>query len=182
MKNPSFYRHDAQGKIISPYDWSDVGWLDYGNSHLRDYMIEMLKYWVRDFDLDGFRCDVAGEVPVDFWERARAEIEKIRPDIVMLAEASKPDLLVKAFDLDYAWPLHTTLSEVLMGSAPASAIRGVWEQERAKFPRGAFHMVFSDDHDAPGNRAVWRAWGACGVGACVYTRRRAFAVQRHGSR
>ncbi len=154
MKNPEFYKHDAQGKIIFPYDWSDVAWLNYENPKLRDYMIEMLKYWIREFDLDGFRCDVAGEVPVDFWERARSEIEKIKPDIVMLAEASKPDLLVNAFDLDYAWPLHSTLTQVLMGSSPATAIRKAWEEERAKFPRGATHMLFSDNHDE--SRAIAR--------------------------
>ena len=154
MKEPGYYKHDAQGKIIWPYDWTDVAWLNYENPKLRDYMIDVLKYWIREFDLDGFRCDVAGEVPVDFWERARSEIEKVKPDIVMLAEASKPDLLVKAFDLDYAWPLHSTLSDVLMGSVPASAIREVWEKERAKFPRGAIHMIFSDNHDE--RRAIAR--------------------------
>jgi glycosidase len=55
-------------------------------------MTEMRKYWLREFDLDGFRCDVAGEVPTDFWENARSELEKIKPYIVMLAEAHKPDL------------------------------------------------------------------------------------------
>ena len=154
MKYPDFYKHDAQGKIIFPYDWSDVAWLNYENPKLRDYMIDMLKYWIREFDLDGFRCDVAGEVPVDFWERARSEIEKVKPDLVMLAEASKPDLLVKAFDLDYAWPLHSTLTAVLTGSASATAIRGVLDQERAKFPKGAAHMLFSDNHDE--SRAIAR--------------------------
>jgi len=169
MRDADFYKHDAHGKIIWPYDWTDVAWLNYDNPKVRDYMIEMLKYWIREFDLDGFRCDVAGEVPVDFWERARAEIEKIKPDIVMLAEASKPDLLVNAFDLDYAWPLHTTLSSVLTGSAPASAIRGVWEQERAKFPRGATHMVFSDNHDESRAIARFGERGALAASALVFT-------------
>lgn len=169
MKSPDFYKRDSQGKIIWPYDWTDVAWLNYENPKLRDYMIEMLKYWIREFDLDGFRCDVAGEVPVEFWERARAEIEKIKPDIVMLAEASKPDLLVKAFDLDYAWPLHSTLNEVLTGIAPASAIRSVWELERAKFPRGATHMIFSDNHDERRAIARFGERGALAASALVFT-------------
>jgi len=169
MKSPDFYKHDAQGKITWPYDWTDVAWLNYENPKLRDYMIEMLKHWIREFDLDGFRCDVAGEVPVDFWERARSEIEKIKPDIVMLAEASKPDLLVKAFDLDYAWPLHSTLTEVLKGNSPASAIRLVWEQERAKFPRGATHMIFSDDHDESRAIARFGERGALAASVLVFT-------------
>ena len=169
MKEPGFYKHDSQGKIIFPYDWSDVAWLNYDNPKLRDYITEMLKYWTREFDLDGFRCDVAGEVPVDFWDRARVEIERIKPDIVMLAEASKPDLLLNAFDLDYAWPLHSTLSEVLMGTGPASAIRGVWERERAKFPRGATHMIFSDDHDERRAIARFGERGALAASALVFT-------------
>lgn len=169
MKHPDFYKHDAQGKIIFPYDWSDVAWLNYENAKLRDYMIDVLKYWTREFDLDGFRCDVAGEVPVDFWERARAEIEKIKPEIVMIAEASKPDLMVKAFDLDYAWPLHSTLTGVLTGTAPATAIRNVWEQERAKFPKDTSHMVFSDDHDESRAIARFGERGALAASALVFT-------------
>src|SRR6185295_7111558 len=78
MKTPAFYERDAQGHITYPHDWSDVAELNYKNPELRRYMIEMLKYWVREFDLDGFRCDVAEEVPTDFWEAARAELEKIK--------------------------------------------------------------------------------------------------------
>ena len=169
MKRADFYKHDAQGKIIFPYDWSDVAWLNYQNPKLRDYMTDVLKYWTREFDLDGFRCDVAGEVPTDFWERARAEIEKIKPEIVMIAEASKPDLMVKAFDLDYAWPLHSTLTGVITGSAPATAIREVWEQERAKFPKGTSHMVFSDDHDESRAIARFGERGALAASVLVFT-------------
>ncbi|MBZ5538514.1 MAG: hypothetical protein LAO31_21425 [Acidobacteriia bacterium] len=74
MKNPDFYRHDAGGKIVSPVpDWSDVAALNYDNPRLREYMVDMLKYWLREFNLDGFRCDVAGMIPTDFWEHARQE-------------------------------------------------------------------------------------------------------------
>jgi cyclomaltodextrinase / maltogenic alpha-amylase / neopullulanase len=169
MKHPDFYKHDAQGKIIWPYDWTDVAWLNYDSPKLRDYMTDVLKYWIREFDLDGFRCDVAGEVPADFWERARAEIEKIKPEVVMIAEASKPDLMVKAFDLDYAWPFHSTLTRVMMGSSPATAIREVWEQERAKFPKGCSHMIFSDDHDESRAIARFGERGALAASALVFT-------------
>ncbi len=155
MKQPDFYTHDAAGKIIPPVpDWADVADLNYENPRLRDYMVEMLKFWLKEFNLDGFRCDVAGFVPTDLWERARTELEKINPDIVMLAEWDSPDLLVKAFDFDYAWPMHSTMTEVLMGMKPASAFRSVWEEERRKFPRGALHMRFSDNHDE--RRAIAR--------------------------
>ena len=155
MKEPDFYTHDKSGRIIPPVpDWADVADLNYDNPRLREYMIEMLKYWLKEFDLDGFRCDVAGFVPTDFWERARTELERIKPDIVMLAEWDSADLLLKAFDLDYAWPLHSALTEVLMGMKPAGTLRQTLEDEARKFPRGALHMRFSDNHDE--RRAIAR--------------------------
>ena len=154
MKTPEFYVHDASGKIIYPHDWTDVAKLNYDNPALRRYMTDMLKFWVRDFDLDGFRCDVAADVPTDFWEQARAEVEKVKPDIVMLAEADKPELLLHAFDLDYSWSLHSTLTDVLQGRKSATALREVWESDAAKYPRGALRMRFSDNHDE--RRAIAR--------------------------
>lgn len=170
MKEPDFYTRDASGKIIPPEpDWADVADLNYGNPRLRDYMIEMLKSWLRDYDLDGFRCDVAAFIPTDFWERARAELEMVKPDILMLAEAHEPDLLVRAFDVDYAWPMHSALTEVLMGTRPAARLREVWEEERAKFPRGSVHMRFSDNHDERRAIARFGERGALAASAMVFT-------------
>jgi cyclomaltodextrinase / maltogenic alpha-amylase / neopullulanase len=128
--------------------------LNYENPKLRRYMIEMVKYWVREFDLDGFRCDVAGMVPTGFWEEARVELQAVKPGIVMLAEASKPELLVKAFDFDYAWPLHATLNKVMLEGAPASDLRRSWEDSLRQFPKGSLHLRISDNHDEA--RAVAR--------------------------
>jgi len=154
MKTPDFYVRDASGKITYPNDWSDVAELNYDNPALRRYMTDMLKFWIRDFDLDGFRCDVAGEVPTGFWEAAREELERVKPDIVMLAESDKPELLVRAFDFDYAWPMHGALTDVLHGRRDARALRMVWESDAAKYPRGALRMRFSDNHDE--RRAIAR--------------------------
>lgn len=170
MKEPDFYTRDASGKIIPPVpDWMDVADLNYNNPRLRDYMIEMLKFWLREYDLDGFRCDVAGFVPTDFWERARVELEGVKRDIFMLAEWHEPDLLVKAFDVDYSWPLHSALTEVLMGMKPATSLRASWEEERAKFPRGAQHMRFSDNHDERRAIARFGERGALAASAFVFT-------------
>ena len=154
MKNPEYYVRDASGQINSPYDWTDVAELNYENAALRRYMIDMLKFWVKEFDIDGYRCDVAGEVPTDFWEQARAELERLKPDITMLAEADKPELLIKAFDFDYAWPMHGALTDVLQGRRPAHALRQTWEADARKYPRGALRMRFSDNHDE--RRAIGR--------------------------
>lgn len=170
MKQPDFYTRDKSGQIIPPVpDWADVADLNYDNPRLRDYMIEMLKFWLREYDLDGFRCDVAGFVPTDFWERTRTELERIKPDIVMLAEWHSPDLLVKAFDLDYSWPLHSALTEVLMGMKPATALRDAWREEQAQFPRNSLHMRFSDNHDERRALARFGERGALAASALVFT-------------
>ena len=169
MKHPEFYKHDAKGNITYPYDWSDIAALNYGNQQLRRYMTDMLKHWIREFDLDGFRCDVAGEVPTDFWEDARRELEQIKPDIVMLAEAHKAELLVRAFDLDYSWPLHTALTNVLQGRGRASDVREEWEKETKEWPKGALHMRFSDNHDERRAIARFGEPAALAASAFVFT-------------
>ncbi len=170
MKNPAFYTHDKAGNIIPPVpDWADVADLNYDNPELRKYMSEMLKSWLRDYDLDGFRCDVAGSVPTDFWENARMELEKIKPNIVMLAEANQPDLLTKAFDLDYSWDFHSALTEVEQGAKPASVLQTVWNENRAKFPKNALRMRFSDNHDERRAIARFGERGALAAQALVFT-------------
>lgn len=164
--HPEFYKHDGDGKIIPPVrEWTDVAGLDYSNPKLREYMIGMLKHWIQDFGMDGFRCDVAGMVPTDFWEQARTELEKVRPDVLMLAEGSKPDLMVKAFDVDYAWPLHAALNKMLLEGAPATDLRRSWDESLAQFPRGTLHLRISDNHDEA--RAVARFGIRCALAAQV---------------
>jgi glycosidase len=148
---------------------SDIAALNYKNQQLRRYMTDMLKYWIREFDLDGFRCDVAGEVPTDFWENARTELEQIKPDMFMLAEAHEAELLVKAFDLDYSWPFHSALTNVLQGRARASDLREEWEKESRAGPRGALHMRFSDNHDERRAIARFGEPGALAASALMFT-------------
>jgi cyclomaltodextrinase / maltogenic alpha-amylase / neopullulanase len=155
MATPEFYKQDANGKITPPVpEWTDVAGLDYTNPKLREYMIRMLAYWVKEFDVDGFRCDVAYMVPTDFWEQARGALAKLKPEIFLLAEASKPELLLNAFDMDYSWPLHAALNQVFRDGAPASELRRSWEETRRQFPQGALHLRISDNHDEA--RAVAR--------------------------
>jgi len=172
MTHPEFYKHDASGKIIPPVkEWTDVAGLDYANPQLRQYMIAMLKHWVdpATFDLDGFRCDVAYEVPTSFWEEARAELTKVKPDIVMLAEASKPELLVNAFDMDYSWPLHNTLNNVLLDGAPASQFKRTWEESLRQFPQDSLHLRFSDNHDEARAVARFGIKGALAASALMFS-------------
>jgi cyclomaltodextrinase len=147
-KHPDWFTHDAHGRIVSPNpDWVDVADLEYQNAALRQYMRGMLVRWLRDYDLDGFRCDYASGVPTDFWEALRPELDRVRPGLALLAEADDPALLRTAFDIDYAWDFYHVVTEALAGKAPASQIRATWESGAAKYPRGALRLRFSDNHD-----------------------------------
>ena len=162
MKHPDWYQHDASGRIMPPNpDWVDVAQLDYSNAALRDYMRGMLVRWLRDYDLDGFRCDYAAGVPRDFWEAVRPELDKVRPNLAFLAEADDPLLLQRAFDIDYAWDFYHVVSDALAGRAPASAVRAAWERAEAAYPRGALRLRFSDNHDQ------LRATGQAGLPAAL---------------
>ena len=170
MEHPEFYKKDGNGKLAPPVpEWTDVAGLNYANPQLREYMIAMMQYWVQTCDIDGFRCDVASMVPTDFWMQARAALEKIKPDIMLLAEASEPELLAKAFDIDYDWPLLHTMDKVLIDGAPASDIRRSWEDSRLQFPKGALHMRVSDDHDEARAVARYGLDGALAASALMFT-------------
>jgi len=147
-----------------------VAGLNYANPETHRYMRDMLKYWVKEFALDGLRCDVAGEVPTDFWEEVRQDLEQIRPGVFLLAEANKPELVVQAFDADYGWPMQTALNKVVMEGAPASDLRRTWELDEQKaYPKGALHLRTSDNHDE--SRAVSRfGWnGALAASALMFS-------------
>jgi glycosidase len=156
MQHPEFYKQDATGKILPPVpEWTDVAGLNYENPKLREYMIGVMKHWIdpAGCDIDGYRCDVAYMVPLSFWEEARSTLVKIKPDIMLLAEASKPELL-KTFDIDYSWPLLATLNSVLTSGAPATDLKKSWDESQRQFPSGALHLRISDDHDE--SRAIAR--------------------------
>jgi cyclomaltodextrinase len=170
MKDTEFYKHDDRGKVIPPVpEWTDVAALNYANLQLREYMIAMLKYWIQTCDVDGFRCDAAAMVPTDFWVQVRAELTKVKPDIMLLAEASKPELLTRAFDIDYDWPMLTTMNQIMIDSAPASEIEHTWEKSRSQFPKGALHMRISDDHDEARAVARYGLNGALATSALMFT-------------
>jgi glycosidase len=168
-EHPDFYKHDAKGNITYPEDWTDVAGLDYSNPILRAYMIEMLTYWIREFDLDGFRFDVAHKPPTDFWEQARVALDKVKPNVFWLAEGDRPPDELKAMDADYSWDLHNAITAVFQGKKPASAIRVAWQKQHDTFPMGALHMRFSDNHDERRAIARFGERGALAAQALAFT-------------
>jgi len=113
-EHPDWYMKDSLGKIVSPFDWTDTYKLDYTKKELRAAMIDAMKFWMKECNVDGFRCDVAFEVPTDFWNTARKELDSIKP-VFMLAEAEKPELNQNAFDMSYNWPLKDLMTKIVKG-------------------------------------------------------------------
>ena len=119
--NPGWYTTDSTGGIIPPNsDWTDVADLDYSNREMREWMMEMMEYWVSDVGIDGFRCDVAEMVPTDFWEEARRRLDAIKP-VMMLSEGSLPEHHRSAFDITYSWGVYNAMSP-LLGSVKPPAL------------------------------------------------------------
>ena len=147
-QHPEWYSRNWKGDFHSPAwtDWSDVVTLDYSQPGLRRYMTDAMKYWVSEVGMDGFRCDVAGFVPLDFWNKVRAELDAIKP-VFMLAEWESRDLHARAFDMTYTWGFNNTLHNIAMGKADASSLGFYYYEKNNSFPRDAIRMSFVSNHD-----------------------------------
>ncbi len=146
--HPHYFDLDEDGNFRPPNeDWSDVIQLDYDNEELRDAMIAEMRFWIEDVGIDGFRCDVADYVPTDFWVRARAELESVKP-VFMLAEAENPELHKEAFEAGYGWRFHHILNDVAKGEKNVEAIDNYFfEYNAGNFPVGSYKMYFITNHD-----------------------------------
>lgn len=145
--NPEFYTRDKEGNFTPPVaDWSDVIDLNYENKDLWDYMAGALEYWVKNFDIDGYRCDVAGMVPTPFWEYAYNRLKKIKP-VFMLAEAEEAPLHKNAFHMTYSWDVFHQMREVAGKKAEPATIFKKLKAERSKYPAAGFRMRFTSNHD-----------------------------------
>ena len=145
-KHNDFYTHDKAGKMIAPFDWTDVAELDFTNKNLRQAMIEDMKYWLTEFNIDGFRCDVAGEVPTDFWNEATFALKKIKP-VFMLAEAEKPELQVAAFDMGYGWEAHHILNGIAKGEMTVKNWDNYLIKNDSLNAKDDINMNFTSNHD-----------------------------------
>lgn len=134
-------------KPVAPFDWTDVAKLDFSNDSLRFAMIDAMKYWLEEANIDGFRCDVAGEVPVDFWIMAVQELKKIQPELFMLAEAELPVLQENAFNMYYGWRFHHIMNGIAAGKFNTDSIRNYYSKEVTKFPKNTIPMNFTSNHD-----------------------------------
>lgn len=150
---PEWFRTDKSGAIVSPKaEWSDVAALNLEHHELRKYLIGMMEYWVREVGIDGFRCDTAERVPLEFWELARRQLDGIRP-VLMLAEGARPAYHREAFDMTYAENTARAFDAVLSGKARPAAIHECIRLEGLQYPAGSLRLRYYTNHD-------WNMWKA----------------------
>ncbi len=147
-EHPDWFMRDAEGNFTREVaDWSDITDFNYDNPELRRYMIETMEYWIREFDIDGYRCDVAGMVPLDFWEEAIPRLRALKRELYLLAEWEDPQLIVAGFNSDYDWTLYHLLREIREGKKEAHEASHLIAEKDARYPRNALPMRFLENHD-----------------------------------
>lgn len=176
IDHPEWYTHDSSGKITDPigedgksWGWTDVADLNYDNDKMRKAMTDAMSFWIKECDIDGFRCDVAMEVPVDFWNEASKQLNQIKP-IFMLAEseAHKPRMFDSAFDAYYGWEMHHVFNKLYAGELSASEIIRVINEKDSICGDHVFPMNFITNHDENSwngtiNERLGESWEAMAV-------------------
>ncbi len=147
-EHPEWYARDWKGDFRPTpwWDWQDIIDLDYSQPALRKYMTDAMKYWVAEADIDGYRCDVAGFVPTDFWNNVRKELDAIKP-VFMLAEWEARDLHAEAFDMTYAWSWYDAVHQLALGLRDTSSLYVYYSWNEKSFPPNCMRMTFVSNHD-----------------------------------
>jgi glycosidase len=149
-----WYKHNDKGEIFpvtftggeQVEYWTDVIALDFEQPALWSGMIDAMKYWVTETNIDGFRCDVAGMVPVPFWQQARRELDVIKP-MFMLAEWHTPQMHDQAFDMTYDTQLFDIFKQIAKGQAGVAALQAWWQTTVAEFNADDYRMTYTANHD-----------------------------------
>ncbi|MEQ8926579.1 MAG: alpha-amylase family glycosyl hydrolase [Fulvivirga sp.] len=170
VEKEGYYNTDSLGNVTWPKgtDWTDVADLNYDNQEMRQEMISEMDWWLTQMDIDGFRCDVAGEVPQDFWTTAIDSLEQTK-DIFMLAEWDEPWLHDAGFHMTYAWGPHHWMNETAKGHIDADSLEALIQGDIERYGNDAIRMMFTTNHDenswngtvferfGEGHKA-WAAW------------------------
>ena len=148
-KNEGWHYRDADGNLMVQYDWTDISKLNYENEDMRAAMKEAMHFWMDEIGIDGFRCDVAGEVPTDFWNDAMSELRQTHPNMFTLAEDEDkaPELCESAFDMYYGWTLHHLMNGVAQGTNSVQDLWDYFAKADETVEDYAIRMNFISNHD-----------------------------------
>jgi len=168
--HPEWFERDKNGQFTREVaDWSDVTDFNYKNPGMRKFMTDNLLYWLKNFDIDGYRCDVAGMVPFDFWKKVLPRLREAKPDIFLLAEWEDPRLLVAGFNSDYDWTLYHILKDIRKGRKRTSVAIQMIAQKDGKYPRNALPMRFLENHDEQRSLSVFGAEAISAYASLIFT-------------
>lgn len=143
--HPEFYKKNNEGNFYCASGWIDVIDLDYSNRNLWVTMFDEMNFWIKECDIDGFRCDMAHLVPLDFWYYARTELE-MRKKLFWLAESEVAEYH-EVFDATYAWEFLHTIEGVYKNNSTLQTLRNVLEKYDTSFPSDALRLLFTSNHD-----------------------------------
>ena len=144
--HPDWFLRDENGKFIVQHDWTDIAPLDLSNKEMRAAMRDCLRFWLKR-GVDGFRCDVAGEMPVEYWEEQLSILRKEFPDRYWLAEGEKQELHKAGFDATYSWELHHMLNGIDEGELSAEDLVKYIQKNDEYYPEDAYRLTFITNHD-----------------------------------
>lgn len=144
--HPEYFVRDEEGNFKAPYDWTDVIQIDHSNAAEQDAMIDAMKYWVTEFDIDGFRADLAHLTPLAFWKKARTAIEPLKTDLFWLAESEEINYH-EVFDATFAWEWMHVTENYYKGKAGFNSLYDVLAKYDALFPEQAHRLYFTSNHD-----------------------------------
>lgn len=176
-EHPDFFVKDSTGKAAMAVDWADTRQLDYKNPLMQDSMIAAMKFWITNTNIDGFRCDVAWNVPASFWTNCIAQLKKMK-SIFMLAEGDNAYLPESGFDAVYPWPMFHKMIRVAKGERPAFSLDSIKNENDRKYPANTIQMYFTSNHDENSwNRADYGTFpGAVHAPFAVFTQTMANSV------
>lgn len=146
-KPADWYEREADGTAKVPWDWTDTAKLNYSNHDVWRGQIDAMRFWIEQHAVDGFRCDMAMLVPIEFWQQATEVLRAIKPDIFMLAEAEQQNLFDRAFDMCYAWEIHHLMCDIARGERRVWDLRNKLYANRENYPASAMRMMFTSNHD-----------------------------------
>ena len=147
-KPASWYERDASGEPAVPWDWTDTAKLDYANRDVWEAQTAAMEFWIARHAVDGFRCDMAMLVPIEFWQYAAARLRRVKPDLFLLAEAEQRNLFDDGvFDACYGWEMHHLLNDVAQQRGRVTALRDWLRADRGRYPRSAMRLAFTSNHD-----------------------------------
>lgn len=161
IRHKDWYTQDSMGNIICPAGtgWHDVADLNYDNADMRLAMIDAMRYWVEEMDVDGFRCDAVDFVPADFLRQAVDSLRRIPGhSLLMLAEGKRPDHFDAGFDLNYGWDFHHALRQVFLRDSSASRVFAAAEKEYDAIPTGKHKLRFNTNHDETAKKSPVEEW------------------------